>query len=51
MTAASEPAPDHIRAPAPVPAADAAGRLLAALLAAAGVTEAEQQPAVAEPAV
>jgi hypothetical protein len=50
MTAAPEPAPDHTRAPAAVPTDDAAGRLLAALLAAAAVTEPAPEPALAEPA-
>lgn len=50
MTAAPEPAPDNTRASASVPADDAAGRLLAALLATAGVTEPAPEPALAEPA-
>jgi hypothetical protein len=45
----TEPAaPDHTRASAAIPAADAAGRLLAALLSAAGLAEPAVDPALAE---
>jgi hypothetical protein len=46
MTTAPEPAPEHTRAPMPVPADDPAGRLLAALLATAGLAEQLPEPAV-----
>jgi hypothetical protein len=48
MTIAPEPDPDHPRVADPVPADDAAGRLLAAMLAAAGVSEPAAEPALAE---
>ena len=49
MTTAPEPAaPNHTRAPVAVPADDAAGRLLAALLTAAGLGEPAPEPILAE---
>lgn len=49
MTTAPEPAaPDHTRAPVAVPADDAAGKLLAALLSAAGLGEPAPEPALAK---
>jgi hypothetical protein len=50
MTIAPEPAPDTSRASVQVPADDAAGRLLAALLAAAGLAERTTERALAETA-
>jgi hypothetical protein len=48
MPTAPEPAPDHTRAPDPVPADDAPGRLLAAMLATAGLAKPAPEPALAE---
>jgi hypothetical protein len=48
MTIAPEPDSDHTRAPVPVPADDAAGRLLMALLATAGLAEPAAEPALAD---
>jgi hypothetical protein len=48
MTIAPEPDPDLRRAPPAVPAADAAGQLLAAMLAVAGLAEPAAQAALAE---
>lgn len=46
MTTAPEPTPDHTR----VPDDDAAGRLLAAMLATAGLSAQAAEPALAQPA-
>ena len=48
MTPLPEPVPEHPRAPVPV--ADPAGRLLAAMLAVADATPAEREPELAESA-
>jgi hypothetical protein len=50
MPTAPETDPDHTRAPVPVPADDAAGRLLVAMLATAGLAEPTdaERPALAE---
>jgi hypothetical protein len=48
MTTAPEPDSDHSRAPASVPADDAAGRLLAALLSTAGLADQATEPALVD---
>jgi hypothetical protein len=48
MTIAPEPDPDNRRAPLTVAADDAAGQLLAAMLAAAGLAEPAPAPALAD---
>lgn len=45
MTPAPEPDSDHTRVPVSAPADDAAGRLLVALLATAGLAEQGSEPA------
>jgi hypothetical protein len=50
MTIAHEPDSDRRRAPLGTAADDAAGRLLAAMLAAAGLTRPAPEPALAEAA-
>ena len=51
MPTAPQPDFDHTRVTASGPADDAAGRLLAALLATAGLTEDTGEPALSEPAL
>jgi len=48
MTPLPEPVPEHPHASAPVPVADPAGRLLAAMLGAAEAAAEDREPELAE---